>query len=36
MIASGKIPVVRDGRRVFLDVRTLDHWIEMKTEPPLP
>ncbi len=28
MIASGKIPTVRTDRRVFLDVRDLDRWIE--------
>jgi excisionase family DNA binding protein len=28
MIASGKLPVVRPDRRVFLDVRDLDRWIE--------
>ena len=28
MIAAGKLAVVRADRRVFLDVRDLDHWIE--------
>ena len=28
LIAAGKIPVVRADRRVMLDVRDLDHWIE--------
>lgn len=28
MIASGKIPTVRSDRRVFLDVRDLDRWID--------
>ena len=28
MIAAGKLPVVRADRRVFLDVRDLDRWIE--------
>lgn len=32
MIASGKLPVVRDGRRVFVDVQCLDRWIESHTE----
>lgn len=33
MIGARKLPVVRDGRRVFLDVRELDRWIEQNTEP---
>ena len=28
MIAGGKLPTVRSDRRVFLDVRDLDRWIE--------
>lgn len=28
MIASGKLPTVRSDRRVFLDIRDLDRWIE--------
>jgi excisionase family DNA binding protein len=28
MIAAGKLPVVRADRRVFLDVRDLDRWID--------
>jgi excisionase family DNA binding protein len=28
IIGSGKLPVVRADRRVFLDVRDLDGWIE--------
>jgi excisionase family DNA binding protein len=28
MIASGKLPVVKSDRRVFLDVKDLDQWIE--------
>jgi excisionase family DNA binding protein len=28
LIASGKVPTVRTDRRVFLDVRDLDRWIE--------
>lgn len=28
MIGSGKLPTVRSDRRVFLDVRDLDRWIE--------
>jgi excisionase family DNA binding protein len=33
MTAARKIPVVRDGRRVFLDVKVLDRWIDQNTEP---
>jgi excisionase family DNA binding protein len=33
MVAARKLPVVRDGRRVFLDVKELDRWIEQSTEP---
>jgi excisionase family DNA binding protein len=33
MVAARKLPVVRDGRRVFLDVRELDKWIERNREP---
>ena|SRR5215472_18816909 len=33
MTAARKIPVVRDGRRVFLDVKDLDRWIDQNTEP---
>jgi hypothetical protein len=28
MIAAGKLPTVRNDRRVFLDVQDLDDWIE--------
>jgi excisionase family DNA binding protein len=28
MLAGGKLPTVRADRRVFLDVRDLDRWIE--------
>jgi len=28
MIAAGKLPVVRADRRIFLDVRDLDCWID--------
>ena len=28
MIAGGKLPVVRADRRIFLDVRDLDRWID--------
>jgi excisionase family DNA binding protein len=33
LIAQRRIPVVRDGRRVFLDVHELDRLIEANTEP---
>jgi excisionase family DNA binding protein len=32
MVAARRLPVVRDGRRIFLDVRELDRWIEQNTE----
>jgi hypothetical protein len=28
LIATGRLPVVRTDRRVFLDIRDLDSWIE--------
>jgi len=28
MISNGKLPTVRSDRRVFIDVRDLDSWIE--------
>jgi excisionase family DNA binding protein len=28
LIAAGKLPVVKPDRRVFLDIRDLDQWIE--------
>ena len=28
MVASGKLPTVKSDRRVFLDLRDLDAWIE--------
>ena len=33
MVASRKLPTVRDGRRVFLDIEDLDRWIEANKEP---
>lgn len=33
LVAQRRIPVVREGRRVFLDVRELDAWIAVNTEP---
>jgi len=33
MVSARRLPVVRDGRRVFLDVRELDRWIGQNTEP---
>jgi excisionase family DNA binding protein len=35
MIASGRLPVVRADRRVFLDVKDLDRWIESNKQPGL-
>jgi excisionase family DNA binding protein len=32
MVAARRLPLVRDGRRIFLDVRELDRWIEQNTE----
>ena len=28
MIWKGKLPAVRDGRRILLDINDLDYWIE--------
>lgn len=28
MIWAGKIPVVKDGRRILLDVYDMDNWVE--------
>lgn len=28
LLAAGKLPTVRSDRRVFLDIRDLDQWIE--------
>jgi excisionase family DNA binding protein len=28
LIAAGKLPIVKSDRRVFLDIRDLDRWIE--------
>lgn len=33
LIAQKRIPVVREGRRVLLDIRELDRWIEANSEP---
>ena len=33
LIAQRRLPVVREGGRVFLDVRELDRWIAANTEP---
>jgi excisionase family DNA binding protein len=32
MVAARRLPTVRDGRRVFLDIRQLDQWITQNTE----
>ena len=28
MIWAGKLPIIRDGRRILLDILDLDRWIE--------
>jgi hypothetical protein len=28
MIAAGKLPTVKSDRRVFLDIKDLDQWID--------
>jgi excisionase family DNA binding protein len=28
MIWAGKIPFIKDGRRIFLDIRDMEDWIE--------
>ena len=28
MIWAGKIPYIKDGKRIFVDIRDLDDWIE--------
>jgi excisionase family DNA binding protein len=33
LVAQRRIPIVREGRRIFLDVRELDRWIAVNTEP---
>jgi excisionase family DNA binding protein len=32
LIAAGKLPTVRSDRRVFIDIRDLDRWIEQHKE----
>jgi hypothetical protein len=32
MVSAGRLPIVRADRRVFLDVRNLDAWIEQNKE----
>lgn len=32
MVSAGRLPIVRADRRVFLDVRDLDAWIEQNKE----
>jgi excisionase family DNA binding protein len=32
MVSAGRLPIVRADRRVFLDVRDLDGWIEQNKE----
>ena len=33
MVSSGRLPTARGDRRVFLDVRDLDAWIDQNKEP---
>ncbi len=35
MVASGKIPKVQGDRRIQLDVRDLDQWIEENKQQPI-
>jgi len=28
MIWAGKLPVIKDGRRILLDIRDMENWIE--------
>jgi len=32
MIWDGKIPVVRDNKRILLDIKDMDEWIEQNKE----
>jgi excisionase family DNA binding protein len=32
MVWKGKLPVVRDGRKMFVDLKDLDAWIERNKE----
>lgn len=32
MIHNGKMPFIRDGKRIFIDLRDLDLWIERGKE----
>jgi excisionase family DNA binding protein len=32
MVSAGRLPIVRSDRRVFLDVRDLDTWIEQNKQ----
>jgi len=36
MVTDGKIPTVRSDRRIFIDVRDLDAWIEENKRTGLP
>src|SRR5258707_978409 len=36
MISAGKLPTVRSDRRVFVDVRDLDRWIEDNKQSGIP
>jgi len=30
MVWAGKLPIVRDGRRILLDIQDMDKWIDMQ------
>jgi len=32
MLWAGKIPYIKDGKRIFIDIRDLDTWIERSKE----
>jgi excisionase family DNA binding protein len=32
MLWAGKIPFVRDGKRILIDIRDMDEWIEKSKE----
>ena len=32
MVWAGKLPVVRDGRKMFVDLKDLDAWIDQNKE----
>ena len=32
MLWAGKLPFIRDGRRILIDIRDMDEWIEKSKE----